>query len=337
MTSMTQNDRPELVDTYHRRLSYLRISVTDHCNLQCIYCRPYGGCSKMSHGEILSYEEILRIVKTMVGLGISKVRVTGGEPLVRHGVYSLLQDLTGMPGIKDVSVTTNGVLLEENLDRLKSAGVRRLNISLDSLKPERIKTITGFDVFDRVWGGILGAHRAGLSPIKLNMVPIRNINDDELTDFARLSLAYPFHIRFIEYMPIGETVIGADQRILATEIKDRLETALGPLIPVEHPGSGGPAQRYRFEGAPGEIGLIQPISQHFCATCNRLRLTADGQLRVCLLSNRQVDLKTPLRSGCSDEELTQIILAAARIKPMEHAFYGNATDCLKDQMSAIGG
>jgi cyclic pyranopterin phosphate synthase len=229
------------------------------------------------------------------------------------------------------------VLLEKKLERLQSAGIRRLNISLDSLKPERISSITGHDVFDRIWRGILKAREMGFDPIKINMVPIGGINDDEVEAFAQLSFTHPFHIRFIEYMPIGDTGIGSDRRILAADIKKRIEAAFGPLSPVEQSSDGGPARRYRLKGALGEIGLIQPISQHFCATCNRLRLTANGRLRLCLLSNLQEDLMQPLRNGCSDDELRDIILEAVQKKPMQHNFSGGSSDCLKDQMSAIGG
>jgi len=333
----SREKRHELIDTYNRRLSYLRISITDHCNLNCIYCRPFPGGAKVPHREILSYEELLRIVRVATDLGISKVRITGGDPLVRSHVCEFLDQLTRIEGLRDVSLTTNGVLLEKKLGKLQAAGIKRLNISLDSLKPERMSSITGHDVFDRVWRGILKASEMGFDPIKINMVPIGGINDDEVEAFARLSLTHPFHIRFIEYMPIGDTGIGPDRRVLAEDIKKRIEAAFGPLAPVEQSSDGGPARRYRIEGAMGEIGLIQPISQHFCATCNRLRLTANGRLRLCLLSNLQEDLMSPLRSGCSDEELKDIILSAVQKKPMQHNFSGGSNDCLKDQMSAIGG
>jgi cyclic pyranopterin phosphate synthase len=338
MTEDTGRERRhELIDAHNRRLSYLRISITDHCNLNCIYCRPFPGGAKVAHRDILRYEELLRIVRIVTELGISKVRITGGDPLVRSHVYEFLGRLTRIDGLRDVSLTTNGVLLEKNLEKLQSAGIRRLNISLDSLKPEKITAITGHDVFDRIWRGIHKAHEMGFAPIKINMVPIGGINDDEIEVFAKLSFTYPFHIRFIEYMPIGDTGIGSDRRIVAADIKERIAAAFGPLSPVAQSSDGGPAQRYRLEGAPGEIGLIQPISQHFCATCNRLRLTANGRLRLCLLSNLQEDLMTPIRNGCSDDELKDIILSAIRKKPMQHNFSGGSSDCLKDQMSAIGG
>jgi len=334
---ISREKRHELIDTYDRRLSYLRISITDHCNLNCRYCRPFPGDAKVSHRDILRYEELLRIVRVATELGISKVRITGGEPLVRSHVCDFLARLTRIEGLQDVSLTTNGVLLEKKLAKLQSVGIRRLNISLDSLEPDKIRHITGHDVFDRVWGGILKAHDMGFEPIKINMVPIRGINDDEVEAFARLAFTYPFHIRFIEYMPIGDTGIGSDRRLVASDIKERIETAFGPLSPVAQSSDGGPAQRYRLKGAMGEIGLIQPISQHFCATCNRLRLTANGRLRLCLLSNLQQDLMAPLRNGCSDDELKDIILSAVQKKPMQHNFRGGSSDCLKDQMSAIGG
>ncbi len=337
MNDIAPHDNPPaLVDTFNRRLSYLRISITDQCNLNCVYCRPYARCPKIGHQEILRYEEILRIVRVGADLGISKIRITGGEPLVRKGVYAFLKQITAIKGLKDVSLTTNGVLLKEHLQDIQAAGISRLNISLDSLHAEKICAITGHDVFHRIWQGIQEAHRTGFSPIKLNMVPIRGINDDEVSDFARLSLDHPFHIRFIEYMPIGNTGIEGNRRLLAEEIKQRIES-VGPLLPVTPVNASDTARRYRFENAKGEIGLIQPISSHFCSTCNRLRLTADGQLRLCLLSNRQMDLKTPLRKGCSDEDLRELLLEAARRKPMEHNFRASCEDTLGNHMSAIGG
>jgi cyclic pyranopterin phosphate synthase len=328
--------KSRLIDRYNRCLSYIRISITDHCNLKCIYCDPFGRTPKLAHDDILRYEEILRLVRIGARLGLSKVRITGGEPLTRKGVYDFLHQLRAIEGLKDVSLTTNGVFLKDNLEKLQSAGIKRINISLDSLKRERIPEITGRDVFDNVWGAILKAHEMGFSPIKLNMVPIRGVNDDELLDFAKLSLKYPFHIRFIEYMPIGNTKIGTGQQLLATEIKKELET-LAPLEAIESSELQGPAVRYRYKDAPGEIGLIQPISQHFCATCNRLRLTASGQLRVCLLSNLQVDLKTALRQGLLDEDIKELFLKAVRLKPMSHKLNEECHEAVESQMSAIGG
>ena len=218
---MLKLSKSKLIDRYCRHLNYLRISITDRCNLRCIYCVPRDLMQKLPHKEILSYEEILRIVKIGVRLGISKVRITGGEPLVRKGVYDFLEELTEIDELVDVSLTTNGVLLKDNIEKIKSAGIKRINISLDSLTRQKYKKITGNDYFDQVWEGIELAHKTGFDPIKLNVVALYGLNDNELTDFANLSFSYPFHIRFIEYMPIGTVGIKIDRRLLTLEIKNR--------------------------------------------------------------------------------------------------------------------
>jgi GTP 3',8-cyclase len=326
-----------LTDPYNRKLNYLRISITDRCNLRCLYCSPRQQAPKLSHNAILSYEEILRLVKIAVELGISKVRITGGEPLVRKGVFEFIRALHQVDGIRDVSLTTNGVLLKGHVDALIAAGLHRINISLDTLKSDKFKKITGVDAFDQVWEGIQQAYQAGLSPIKINTVAMRHFNDDELEDIARLSFAYPFHFRFIEYMPIGFTEEGMDSSLHTPEIKQRLTDQIGALIPVEHQFSDGPAERFRFEGAAGEVGFISAMSHHFCHTCNRLRLTASGQLRSCLLSDHQEDLKTLLRDGASDEALSAVFLKAARMKGVQHGLTADAPIRVSGQMSSIGG
>lgn len=326
----------KLIDPCNRKLNYLRISITDRCNLRCIYCVPYGFIPKLPHKEILSYEEILHIVRISVGLGISKVRITGGEPLVRKGVYGFLKRLTKIEGLFDISLTTNGVFLKDNINKIKSAGIKRINISLDTLNRKKYRKITGYDFFDQVWEGIELAHKMGFDPVKLNVVPLKGINDDELTDIAALSIDYPFHIRFIEYMPMGTNQMESDHHLLFPEIKKRIDQ-FGKLIPVEKDMNDGPAERFKFESAKGEIGFIRPISQHFCSTCNRLRLTASGQLRPCLMSDVQVDLKTPLRKGCSDAELAEVFLQAVRLKPLGHNLSGDHPVGVLAQMCAIGG
>jgi GTP 3',8-cyclase len=326
-----------LIDPCNRRLNYLRISITDRCNLRCQYCSPRHRIPKLSHEDILSYEEILRLVRIAVQLGISKVRITGGEPLVRKGVYGFIQALHQVDGICDVSLTTNGVLLNDQVDALISAGLHRINISLDTLDPEKFREITGVAAFDRVWEGIQKAYRAGLSPIKINTVALRHFNDNELEDIARLSFTYPFHFRFIEFMPIGMSEQDTTDNLYTPEIKQRLTDQIGELIPVEHHLSDGPAERFRFEGAAGEVGFISAMSHHFCHTCNRLRLTASGQLRSCLLSDQQEDLKTPLRGGASDEALSAIFLKAARMKGVQHGLNANMPVRVSGQMSSIGG
>jgi len=326
----------ELIDKYKRHLNYLRISITDRCNLRCLYCAPGGLVPKQSHADILRYEEILRVVRVGVSLGISKVRLTGGEPLVRKGVYAFIEDLTAVEGLSDISLTTNAVLLAAHANDIKAAGIQRINISLDTLNAKKYKVIAGYDLFDQVWAGIEKAKQLGFKPIKINVVALKGYNDDEFVDLAKLSLTYPFHIRFIEYMPIGNSQMRNDDYILAPDIKKSL-SELGQLIPVHKSERDGPAQRYRIKGAAGEIGFIPAMSQHFCQSCNRLRLTANGQLRPCLLSDKQLDIKGPLRSGCSDDDLKALFHQAVRYKHAAHPLSPEGSCRVHDAMSGIGG
>ena len=326
----------KLIDPCNRHLNYLRISITDRCNLNCIYCVPRDLVPRISHDEILTYEEIIRLVRIGTKLGITKIRVTGGEPLVRKDVVGFLSELSKIETLSDLSLTTNGVALKDNLIKIKSAGIKRINISLDTLKRSKFKKITGVDLFDQVWQGIEMALEMGFHPIKLNTVALNGINDNELADMARLSFDYPFHIRFIEYMPIGESQMGNGPLLLAPEIKKRI-SVLGKLIPIRASENDGPAQRYRFEGAAGEIGFIHALSHHFCDRCNRLRLTARGQLRPCLLSDHHEDIKGPMRRGCSDEELAQIFFKAVHHKPSDHNLAVQDLAPICGQMRSIGG
>jgi len=325
-----------LVDRFDRTLNYLRISVTDKCNLRCTYCFSPGPHPKLQHSDILRYEEILRIVKVGAALGITKIRITGGEPLVRKGISDFLKRLTAIPGLSDVSLTTNGMLLDQHLDRIRNAGIKRLNISLDSLKRERFRKITGEDGFDQVWHAISKARDMGFSPIKINVVAIPGVNEDELIDFARLTFSYPFHIRFIEYMPIGSPTFKTSRTLLTQEIKRKIGS-LGLLTPLEQDGKDGPARRFQIQGALGEVGFISPVSQHFCQTCNRIRLTADGRLRLCLLSDQTLDIGGILRSGGSDEDLIHLFQKAALLKHEKHCLQSGDTYSVKDFMSSIGG
>ncbi len=326
----------KLIDNCNRHLNYLRISITDRCNLRCHYCVSQELIPKLSQSEILTYEEILRVVRVAIRLGISKVRVTGGEPLVRKGVCKFLQKLVAVEGLKDVSLTTNGVLLKDNLETIQAAGLSRINISLDTLEPSKYRAITGFDGFERVWQGIEEAHRMGFSPIKLNVVALRGINDAELVEMARLSFRYPFHVRFIEYMPMGQADFQPDSLLLAPEIKDQI-SALGRLVAVEEAAHDGPAQRYRYANAIGEVGFIPALSQHFCNKCNRLRLTASGQLRPCLLCDHQENLKNALTENGSDQELAEIFMRAVTHKPSDHNLVAEKPTRVCGQMRAIGG
>ena len=327
----------KLIDPYNRHLNYLRISITDRCNLRCIYCVPRDLIPRLSHDEILTYEEILKLVKIGIKLGISKVRVTGGEPLVRKGVYGFLEDLSRLEGLNDLSLTTNGVALKANLEKIKAAGVKRMNISLDTLNRKKFERITGSDLFDQVWQGIEAALEMGFHPIKLNIVALHDVNEDELLEMAQLSLKYPLHIRFIEYMPIGESQIGNGPLLLAPEIKKRI-SALGRLVPVRSSSNdGGPAQRYRFEDAVGEVGFIHALSHHFCDKCNRLRLTAQGQLRPCLLSDHHEDIRQVVRNGGTEEQIAEIFLKAVRHKPSDHNLRLQNPFRVCGQMNSIGG
>lgn len=326
----------KLIDNCNRHLNYLRISITDRCNLQCRYCVPRELIPKLSHTDILTYEEILRVVRVATRLGISKVRVTGGEPLVRKGVYEFLHKLVNTERLKDVSLTTNGVLLRDNLKKIKAAGISRINISLDTLDRAKYRHITGFDAFEQVWQGIEAAHRMGFYPIKLNIVALRGINDDALVEMARLSFRYPFHVRFIEYMPIGQADFNPESFLLVPEIKKRI-SVLGDLVAIQEDQRDGPAQRYRYPEAKGEIGFIPALSQHFCNRCNRLRLTASGQLRPCLLSDHQENLKKVLRENGSDQELAEVFITAVNHKPSDHNLVAKDPTPVCGQMRAIGG
>ena len=302
-------------DSFERPISYLRISVTDRCNFRCLYCRPAEGIRLRPSEEILRFEEIERVARAAASLGINKVRLTGGEPLVRKGVVDLVEMLASIPGLDDLSMTTNGALLAKYAQSLAQAGLKRVNVSLDSLKEERFREITRGGRLNDTLMGIDAARKAGLSPIKVNMVVVRGLNDDEILDFARLS-EEGWHVRYIELMPLGPAV---EWRGLSVgEIREEIERHLGSLEPAKVDVGGGPARYYRLPGAQGTIGFIGPISECFCERCNRLRLTADGRLRPCLLSDEEIDIKTPLRRGATLAELREILSQGAHIKPPRH-------------------
>lgn len=323
-------------DKYERTIDYMRISITDRCNLRCIYCMPSEGIKPLEHRNILSYEEIIRIVRIAAGLGVKKVRLTGGEPLTRKNLSYLIASINSIEGIEDISLTTNGLLLKKYAQLLASAGLRRVNVSLDSLRPDRYREITrGGDIND-VMEGIDEAEKAGLLPIKINMVPIRGFNDDEIEEFARLTLKTTYNVRFIEFMPIGARDIWSHEKYISTEeIKERA-SKIAPLIPVKIRRSG-PARYFRFEGAPGVVGFISPITHHFCSSCNRLRLTSDGKLRPCLFSETEIDLKSAIRCGASDEEIERLLRLSIEIKPEGHSISHEKCFAHLKPMSKIGG
>lgn len=307
----------KLKDHFQRTIDYLRVSITDRCNLRCIYCMPSEGILPIEHKEILRYEEIIRVIKIATALGLKHIRITGGEPLVRKNMVYLIASIKKIEGIEDLSLTTNGILLSSYVRELAEAGLDRINISLDSLRPDKYHEITRGGDINVVLKGIEATERAGLKPIKINMVPIRGFNDDEIGEFARMTLKLPYQVRFIEFMPFGmHDTWRPEKYISADEIKSIVE-GIGPLTPVKYKKSG-PARYFRFDGAPGVIGFISPLSHHFCIECNRLRLTADGKLRPCLFSETEIDLKPALRGVAPDEEIERLIRLSIEAKPEGH-------------------
>jgi GTP 3',8-cyclase len=303
-------------DGFGRRIEYLRVSVTDKCNLRCVYCMPEEGLPWLRRDQLLSYEEIAEIVRTMAGMGLRRVRITGGEPLVRRDLHALARMIRDVPGIDDLAVSTNAVLLEAQAVALRDAGVDRLNVSLDSLRPDRIDAISRRPgSAEAIFRGLDAAERAGFAPLKINCVVMRGRNDDEVADFAAITRDRPWHVRFIEVMPTGDNLpVSADEFVSADEMLGRV-AALGALEPVAGPGGNGPARYFAFPGAAGTVGVITPMSHTYCDTCNRMRLTADGQLRPCLFGDLHTNLRDPLRAG---EPLAPLIRHTLAIKPERH-------------------
>ncbi len=305
-----------MIDGFGRRIEYLRVSVTDKCNLRCVYCMPEEGLPWLRRDQLLTYEEITRIVGAMAPLGLRRVRITGGEPLVRRDVAALAGMIASIPGIDDLALSTNAVLLDEHAGALKAAGVRRLNVSLDSLRPERVDALARRPgTAARVMAGLAAAEDAGFEPIKLNVVLMRGANDDEISEFATLTRERPWHVRFIELMPTGANLaLSANAFVSCTEALERLQ-GIAELEPVAGPPGNGPATYYRFPDARGTVGVITPMSHDYCERCNRMRLTADGQLRPCLFGHLQTDLRSPLRRG---DDLVPLIRETLRVKPERH-------------------
>ncbi|SHJ07851.1 cyclic pyranopterin monophosphate synthase subunit MoaA [Malonomonas rubra DSM 5091] len=323
-------------DSYARKIDYLRISITDRCNLRCRYCMPEEGVASVGHGAVLSYEELYRVARIAVERGVRKIRLTGGEPLVRKGVVDFIASLVALPEKPELTLTTNGVLLSDYAEPLRQAGLARINVSLDSLQAERFKQITRRDQLQSVLDGLRAAEAAGLAPIKINMVPIRGVNEDEIAAFARLSYKHNWEVRFIEFMPVSSGLDYTDRQLYpAVQIKQDLEQ-VAPLVPEQRQGILGPARIYRLQGAVGTVGIIHAVSSHFCRECNRLRLTADGQLRPCLLSDHEIDLRSVLRSGADDEKVANVLLRSVAEKPERHCL-GQDYQPGERRMQGIGG
>ncbi|TYO96664.1 cyclic pyranopterin monophosphate synthase subunit MoaA [Geothermobacter ehrlichii] len=335
---MTEDPTPvSLADRFGRHLDYLRLSITDRCNLRCRYCMPEEGVASLGHDAVLRYEELLRIARVACGLGVRKIRVTGGEPLVRKGVVGFIRDLAALPQKPEITLTTNGLRLAELAEELGTAGMSRVNVSLDTLRADRFRDITRRDGLERVLAGIAAADRAGLGPVKINMVPIAGVNEDEIEEFARLTLAHPWNVRFIEFMPVsGDLEYAPERRVPVERIMAALER-VAPLVEEPRTGPAGPARLYRYAGAPGGLGVIPAVSSHFCGECNRLRVTSDGRIRPCLFSGEEIDLRAAIRAGASDEELAAIFRRAAHVKPDRHHLEDSSVGTGQRRMGQIGG
>jgi GTP 3',8-cyclase len=305
-----------MIDQFGRRVEYVRVSVTDKCNLRCVYCMPLEGLEWLKRESLLSYEEIASVLRTMAGMGLKKVRISGGEPLIRKDLQDLVRMVAEIPGVEDISLSTNAVLLADQAQALRDAGVSRVNVSLDSLQEERVEAIARRPgSFKGIMEGLDAAEAVGFDPIKINMVLIRGQNDDEIEDFALITRDRPWHVRFIELMPTGANLdLSADNFVSCQEALARIRR-MGSIEPVEGPAGNGPATYFRFPGAAGTVGVITPMSHNYCGSCNRMRLTADGQLRPCLFGSIQTNLRDPLRAGA---DLTPLIEETLRIKPERH-------------------
>jgi cyclic pyranopterin phosphate synthase len=323
-------------DRFGRNIHYLRISLTDHCNLRCVYCMPEEITFRPPAG-MMQDDEVLQLTRLFADLGFDKIRLTGGEPTVRAHIVEIVRGMAATPGVRSVSMTTNGVLLTKLSRPLADAGLERVNISVDTLNPGKFKRLTRWGDIEDVWEGILAAEAAGLTPVKLNAVVVRGYNEEEVVDLALLSREHPWQMRFIEMMPFGgATDLQTGQMVSTQEIQERIEQALGPLEPIHNGELDGEARLYRIPHAQGDIGFISSVSAPFCADCTRARLTPDGILRMCLLREYEVDLLTPLRAGASREDLRRMVLDAIWNKPWGHGLVDGEIP-LNRVMSEIGG
>ena len=329
--------RELLADTFSRPITYLRVSVTDKCNLRCIYCMPERGLPWLPKSEILSYEEIAEIVRAAAQAGVRSVRLSGGEPLIRKDLPRLVASISAIDGIEDVALSTNALLLEEQIDALLDAGLKRVNVSLDTLREDRFAQIARRPGLDRVLAGIDAAIERGLTPVKINCVVMRGQNDDEIAAFAEWTKERAVFVRFIEVMPVHENLgVQRDAYVSSDEILERVRT-IGDLEAVTGPGGNGPARYFAFPGAPGAVGVISPLSHDYCERCNRVRLTADGRLRLCLFGDHEVDLRSAVRAGASQDEIVDLLRAAMLIKPERHHLrLGEASSRMR-AFSEIGG
>jgi cyclic pyranopterin phosphate synthase len=323
-------------DRFGRNIHYLRLSLTDHCNLRCIYCMPEEMTFQPS-SEMMQDDEVLTFTRLFAGLGVDKIRLTGGEPTLRTNILELVHGIASTPGVHQLTMTTNGILLKRLARSLAEAGLERVNISIDTLDPAKFKRLTRWGDLEDVWEGILAADEAGLTPIKLNAVVVRGYNDKDIVDLARMTLEHPWQVRFIEMMPFGGvTELQIQQLVSAREMQQSIERSLGPLVSDNDDHLDGEARIYHLPGSQGSIGFISSVSAPFCVECTRARLTADGILRMCLLKDFETDLLRPLRAGASLEELRRLVLDAVWNKPWGHGLADGEIP-VKHVMSEIGG
>jgi cyclic pyranopterin phosphate synthase len=308
-------------DQFGREINYLRISVIDHCNLRCVYCMPLRGLSFIPSAELLTAAEIETVVRAATTVGFRKFRLTGGEPTLRPDIVEITRRIAEVPGVEDIAMTSNAILLPRLAVPLKEAGLRRLNIHVDTLDRDRLKKLMRFGSLEEMEAGIAAAESAGLVPIKINCTVTRDYNDADVVDLARRALDGDWHVRFIELMPLGggETAhVALSQFVPSSETRRRIEAELGPLVPLESQHPSDEARNFRFEGGGGVVGFISPVSEPYCGTCNRMRLTADGKFHLCLLNDDELDVKRALRNGGGAEAVAEILLRAVTLKPTGH-------------------
>ena len=326
-------------DRFGREINYLRLSVIDHCNLRCVYCMPLRGLSFIPSPELLTAAEIETVVRAAVSVGFHKFRLTGGEPTLRPDIVEITRRIGGVPGVDDLAMTSNAILMPRLAAPLKEAGLNRLNIHVDTLDPERLTKLMRFGSIDEVETGIAASAEAGLLPIKINCTVTRDYNDMDAPDLARRALDSNWHVRFIELMPLGggETAhVALSQFVPSSETRSRIEAELGPLVPVENPNPADEARNFRFEAGAGVVGFISPVSEPYCGSCNRMRLTADGKLHLCLLNDEELDVKKALRNGGGVEAVGEILLRAVTLKPTGHRL-DEGVSTLSRSMFQIGG
>ena len=337
-SDLSRSPEPQLVDSFGRSHSNLRVSVTDRCNLRCFYCMPAENVVFQPREELLTFEEIVRVVKIASQLGVNKIRITGGEPLIRAELPLLVEKIAQVPGIHEVAITTNGLLLADQAEVLRQAGLARINVSLDAMSESAFREITRRDGLAQVLEGIAAAQRAGLGKVRLNAVSIRGLTEEEVVPLGRFARDHGLELRFIEYMPLDAEDHWSRHGVLeGHEVRRLLEEAFGPLLPVGRADSSQPATDFRFADGGGRVGLINPVSQPFCDRCNRLRLTADGKVRNCLFSTSEWDARAVLREGGSDQQLSQLLVACVRAKKAAHGI--DEHDFVKPEraMYQIGG